>query len=290
MLSRSIPYLLTSYCLGLVVLCFVAALYPWPSEPTRIVDQNDFWLWQDPPAPDFSSIQNIAERKQAFFDFFLPLIEQENRKQLIRRDLLQAIQQRFSRGHLTRQDRKQIERWRVNYGLGEAGVAQTLDMLDRRINIIPPSMVLAQAASESAWGTSRFAQEGYNYFGQWCFIEGCGLVPKQRSAGAKHEVARFHSPSASVAAYFHNINTHSAYHELRTLRQKKTQEKQPLLGHELVAKLEKYSERGNDYVKELRAIMRSNGLKVFDERFSLDLQAASEEVLEATEPDTGLIH
>ncbi|MCR6652499.1 MAG: glucosaminidase domain-containing protein [Cellvibrionaceae bacterium] len=121
--------------------------------------------------------------------------------------------------------------------------------------------MLAQAASESAWGTSRFAREGYNYFGQWCFKAGCGIVPKRRLEGAYHEVTRFDSVRESVAAYFHNINTHSAYHGLRLLRQEKTARREPFSGHELAGKLTSYSERGAPYIEELRSIMRSNQLE-----------------------------
>mgnify|MGYP002064425563 CR=1 FL=1 len=90
--------------------------------------------------------------------------------------------------------------------------------LRRRVDTVPIRLALAQAAKESGWGTSRFARKGNNFFGQWCYDEGCGLVPRARGEGRSHEVRAFDSPGDSVASYLRNINTHHGYRELRHAR------------------------------------------------------------------------
>jgi Bax protein len=128
------------------------------------------------------------------------------------------------------------------------------------VDIVPASLALAQAAMESAWGTSRFATEGNNYFGQWCYTKGCGLVPTQRNAGATHEVQAFVSPANSVAAYMRNINRHNSYRTLRTLRAKARTSQQPIYGCTLANGLGNYSERGQAYVDEIKQMISINGL------------------------------
>jgi Bax protein len=123
---------------------------------------------------------------------------------------------------------------------------------------------MAQSANESAWGTSRFARKGNNFFGQWCFRKGCGLVPKQRDANKTHEVAAFDSPEESVKMYIRNLNSNSAYKSLRDLRAKLRRANKPVTGHALAAGLKHYSERGLEYVKELREMISFNKLARYD--------------------------
>ena len=258
MFKRAIAYSLAVYCVALLGICFWLMHYPWlaPDADTSADDEVTVVI-----PPDFKAIHDTAARKDAFFAFLRPLVEQENRRMLKLRKQLEAISRRANTDKLTKKDQHQLATWSQEYGVEEGPIEQTLDRLDRRINVIPEAMVLAQAASESAWGTSRFARQGHNYFGQWCFKAGCGIVPKRRPEGAFHEVTRFASVRESIASYFHNINTHSAYHGLRLLRQEKTARGEPLSGYELVGKLLSYSERGAPYVNELRALIRSNGLE-----------------------------
>jgi Bax protein len=124
-------------------------------------------------------------------------------------------------------------------------------------------MALAQAAKESGWGTSRFAANGNNFFGQWCFKQGCGLIPKARKASSSHEVAVFNSAKESVQAYMHNINTHQAYSELRSIRAKLHKTGKPFSGLDLIQGLNAYSERGIIYVKELSSLIKFNQLENF---------------------------
>jgi len=134
------------------------------------------------------------------------------------------------------------------------------ERLLKRIDIIPPSMVLAQAANESGWGTSRFARQGNNLFGEWSFSIGSGIVPKQRPEGETYEVRRFPTLYDSVRAYMQNINTHWAYQPLRNQRALRRAEGVPILGIDLAQGLKPYSIRGEAYVEEIRTIIRQNSL------------------------------
>lgn len=135
---------------------------------------------------------------------------------------------------------------------------QAWTRLLRRVDVIPVKLVLAQAANESAWGTSRFAREGNNLFGQWCFTKGCGMVPIRRAEGASHEVALFTTPAASVRAYMLNLNSGGAYEHFRKIRIGLKRMNKPQSAIVLAAGLEKYSERGRDYVRSIRDMIRGN--------------------------------
>jgi Bax protein len=137
-----------------------------------------------------------------------------------------------------------------------------------RVDVLPPSLVLAQAANESAWGTSRFALEGNSLFGQWCYVEGCGIVPRRRARGATHEVKSFDSVAGTVRAYFNNINTNQSYEYLRELRADMREEDQPIDSMVLAFGLEPYSQRGDRYVDEVQNIIMQNDLHERDDDIS----------------------
>jgi Bax protein len=128
------------------------------------------------------------------------------------------------------------------------------------VDAVPVSLALAQAAKESGWGTSRFAREGYALFGERCFETGCGMVPRARRKGLSHEVTRFDSPREAVASYVRNLNTHPDYAEFRQLRAKLRQAPSPHPGIDLAGSLTSYSERREAYVREIREMIRFNGL------------------------------
>jgi Bax protein len=134
------------------------------------------------------------------------------------------------------------------------------------VDTIPASLVLAQAANESAWGTSRFARQGKNVFGIWCFRDGCGKVPNARAPGKRHEVASFDSVQDGVSYYLLLLNTHPAYAQLRSLRDEKRRVDEKPTGATLAEGLLRYSERGGAYVRELQAMIRVNQLQ----RYTID--------------------
>lgn len=148
--------------------------------------------------------------------------------------------------------------------------ASIRNTLLNKVDILPPSLALAQAAEESGWGTSRFANEGNAFFGQWDF-SGDGMKPKlQRKALGNYGVARFDSPLASVEGYMLNINTNNAYHKLRVVRAQLRTKHQKITGLALVGTLNKYSERGQDYVDGLREMIRYNKLQFVDNGYLAD--------------------
>ncbi|WP_284193795.1 glucosaminidase domain-containing protein [Vibrio zhanjiangensis] len=216
-------------------------------------------------APDFASIQNTTAKKQAFFDYLRPGIAFENQRVLIERSRLDAIREDFLAGKVSNQDREYArilaKRYRVE--LDSSGINQQwLEQILHRVDVIPEALVLVQGANESAWGTSRFAIEANNYFGQWCYTSGCGVVPLQRGDGMTHEVAKFDSVQQSIEGYFMNVNRNKAYEELREIRYQRHLRGESLIDIEaamaLTQGLLKYSERGEDYVKDLQAMIRHN--------------------------------
>lgn len=220
-----------------------------------------------PPPPDFSEFSAGEARKQAFYDYFVPLIEAENRRILADRERLEAL---IDKGFASASEQNWLARLAATYEFeAEMDEPENWLRLLRRVDGIPPSLALAQAANESAWGTSRFAVDGNNYFGQWCFVEGCGLVPASRPEGARHEVAAFTSAAHSVRRYMNNINTHFAYEELRTLRAQLREQGKAITGLALSPTLIRYSERGIEYIEELQTMIRFNRLQQFDEQSSL---------------------
>ena len=142
-----------------------------------------------------------------------------------------------------------------------------IEELTRRVDTIPPSLALAQAAEESGWGTSRFSIQGNSLFGQWDF-SGAGIKPKsQRKHLGNYSVAAFDSPQDSIDAYMLNLNTHRAYQGLRDKRAAFRKQNKTLTGWELADTLERYSERGKDYVKGLRSMIKHNKLELADQAY-----------------------
>jgi len=139
-----------------------------------------------------------------------------------------------------------------------------------RVDILPPSLTLAQAAEESGWATSRFAQEGNAFFGQWDFT-GKGMKPQaRRKELGNYGVARFDSPLASVEAYMLNINSNKAYQKLRVLRSKLRAQDKRVTGIALAGTLDNYSERGQEYIDGLKAMIRYNKLEQVDQAYLSD--------------------
>lgn len=222
-----------------------------------------FWLlW--PSSPDFSEFSAGDERKQAFIGYFVPLITATNSE--ILKDRETALELHNSSADLGFFERRSLHSLAENYALQEFDEENTQHWKEllKRVNTVPPSLALAQAANESAWGTSRFATEGNNYFGQWCFKPGCGLVPKSRTAGKTHEVAKFSSPAESVKAYVDNLNRNSAYESLRSLRAQRAEKSGSYSGIELAGGLLSYSERGQEYILEIQSMIRNNKLEQYD--------------------------
>jgi len=205
----------------------------------------------------------VSEKKARFWALLTPLIEQSNAEVLAEREDLKVMQ--MDADQLSASQLENLQQLGNKYRVDdELPAKEQINRLLVKVNTIPASLVLAQAANESAWGTSRFATEGNNFFGQWCFSKGCGLVPKSRNAGANHAVAKFDSPLGSVRSYIRNLNSHPTYEKLRELRLAAQQEGKLASGELLAEGLIGYSERREEYVKEIQSMIRYNKLSRFD--------------------------
>lgn len=206
---------------------------------------------------------SVSEKKANFFAYLHPMIEQVNNEVLVQREILLSMQKELP--SLSKKKTNILNEYTHTYRVKkELPVKQKIEMLKRKINTIPASLILAQAANESAWGTSRFAREGNNYFGQWCYSKGCGLVPLGRDDGAKHEVAKFNSPIESIRSYIRNLNSHPTYKPLRELRTQSIANGNKPSGELLAKGLLGYSIRREEYVKEIQSMIRYNKLSRFD--------------------------
>ncbi len=185
----------------------------------------------------------------AFFAYLRPVVEAENQRITNLRRRLVAARQRQS-------SPPWVGAVAASHGLDWTG--RDWEELLKRVDITPLLLVLAQSANESNWGQSRFARQGNNMFGQWCFRKGCGLVPNRRESGKQHEVAAFETVNASVRSYLNNINSNRAYGRLRDLRQRARRRGERPTAEDLAAGLEPYSQRGMAYVNDIRAMIHVN--------------------------------
>jgi len=212
---------------------------------------------------DFTLIQETDERKRLFLLTLLPLVLRANEEILAERRRAERLFWSRDRGlKLGEVDREWLEELARRYGLDEVAL-DTQDFrvrLLRRLDALPVSLALAQAANESGWGTSRFALEGNNLFGEWTLRQGTGMVPKTRRQGARHEVRLFDDLEGSLRAYMLNINTHRAYAELRRTRENLRAAGQRPSGPALAHGIEAYSERGLAYVRDIERLIRDNRL------------------------------
>jgi Bax protein len=200
---------------------------------------------------DMKNVRDVKDKKKRFFDFMRPIVNAENKRiALDRQRLLMARE----KGNNQDWVRKMAESYSVEWDNSKASWNKLLE----RVDVVPLELVLAQSANESAWGQSRFAQQGNNFFGQWCYTKGCGIVPKKRDKGAVHEVAKFKDVNASVRSYLKNINTGRVYAPLREIRAKARKQGKPLNASAMAAGLIKYSQRRQAYVDEIRAMIRVN--------------------------------
>jgi Bax protein len=211
--------------------------------------------------PDFRSTRDVTLRKKRFLNFLLPLVQAENVRLTAIRTRLSYIYDHVRwRRELSTSDRAWLQQVSREFALplDDPARPEFWEAAFERIDAVPEELVLVQAANESGWGTSRFAREGNNLFGQWCFREGCGIVPAGRPADANYEVARYASISESIGSYVHNLNTGGTYQLLREIRSRMREKGEEPDAVALTAGLTEYSARGMAYVNELRAMIRQN--------------------------------
>lgn len=220
-----------------------------------------------PPLPDFKSYREVDERKAAFIDYLAPIVEHQNGKILEDRNFLERVSKLIVNGSkLTRKETNRLKRLAEDYDVKwkKKDPGAVVLKLARRVDIIPLSLALVQAAKESSWGRSRYAVQANNLFGQWCFDAGCGVIPGNREPDAVHEVKKFKSVNSAVRSYIHNLNTHPRYKNLRLIRQQLRLNKKPVSGKPLADGLLYYSERRQAYVEEVKTMISQYHL--FQER------------------------
>jgi len=205
-----------------------------------------------------AQIDNISERKKLFIKVILPLVLYENNKILEERSYLNQISREKS---LNQQEAIWLDKKFKDYKVKNSDVEE----LKKRMDVIPPSLAIAQAAYETGWGTSRFAMEGNSLYGARTWKKGKGIVPNERGEEQKFEVLSFKMIRASISSYKKNLNTHQSYSEFRKVRAVQRKEKNRVFGLELSQYLNKYSEIGNTYVQRLKKIIEQNSLTDFDE-------------------------
>ena len=221
---------------------------------------------------DLKDIRESRVRKTLFFKTVLPLVLQVNEEILRDRRRLWKLHFRLGLNQkLKAADRLWLIMMAERYGVKRGDVASLL----QRVDIIPPSLALAQAAEESGWGTSRFVREGNAVFGQWTFSKTRSLVPARRDEDKLHNIKAFSSLLDSVRAYARNLNTHGAYRQLRRARSDLRLRGAPLDGLLLVGNLKNYSQRGQEYVGTIRGLIKSNNLRHLDDARLRDTTPAS---------------
>ena len=238
---RKLAFVVASTCLVALL-----ALLLWPVKPGS------------GPLPDFTDLDPQA-RKAAFFDFLLPIVEDRNAAIQRTRDWVLKVLDAETMNWLDAWRWRRLAReYRVSLDQNDAQVASALR---RRVDRIPASLILAQAAKESGWGRSRFARVGNAMLGERCFEAGCGIVPQGRAAGARHEVRSFDSVADSVESYLLNLNSHERYAELRRERERLSDQGLAVRGSALAPFVTFYSERGEAYVADILALIAYNELE-----------------------------
>ncbi len=205
---------------------------------------------------EIKKIESVKKRKEFFIQIVLPLILQENNNIRLDRKRLFSIINKSNNSDL---EKKWLDKKYKQYGIP----SKDLSTLKIRMDEVPVSLALAQAAKETGWGTSRFAQDGNALFGQWTW-SGDGLKPKEADENKGHKVMKFNVLQASVRAYQRNLNTHKTYKEFRLARAKLRDAGKPLDSIILSQYLDEYAETGQQYVKILQKIIKQNNLKDFD--------------------------
>ena len=205
---------------------------------------------------DLDELQSTRLKKDTFIKIVLPLIVAENERILADRKKLKRITKKKKTSDLEKQWlRQKLLEYKVKKG--------NMDELLNRMDIIPTSIALAQAAKESGWGTSRFALEGNAIFGQWTW-SGNGIAPLDRESNKNHKILKFPILRASVKAYQNNLNTHKSYANFRNKRLAMREKNKDISGLELTETLKNYAQTGTEYIKILNQIIKQNRLSDFE--------------------------
>jgi len=242
-----------------IAIVVLAAMYPIlnpPKSPTEtFTDKGSYTVVKNTPLPDFTTYTDVKQKKVAFFTYLTPYVEQINAEIAVKRDFIKGINKLPENSNELKKLMKIADSYDVDTDIEFTELKRRLLL---KVDGLPLVLVLMQAANESAWGTSRFALEANNLFGQWCFKKGCGLIPSGRPAGKTYEVRKFKYPISSIRSYFHNLNTGNAYKKLRTLRAQLRKDNKELDATIIADGLISYSTRREEYIAELKHMIRIN--------------------------------
>ncbi|MEQ8440683.1 MAG: glucosaminidase domain-containing protein [Alphaproteobacteria bacterium] len=236
-------------------------------EPVRAGEERVPRLMARAVPTDLEELVEVDRRKAVFFRMVLPLVLQANEQIRADRARIIDLQAALAAGEaLKRDDALWLAGMFGQYGVETEDVPNgDFETLLRRVDIIAPSLALAQAAIESGWGTSRFAREGNALFGQWVYDDDAdGIVPAARPEGMSHRIRAFETPLQSVVAYMRNLNTHRAYRPMRDIRERLRRQGAPINGMTLAEGLESYSEKGREYIDMVRSMINANNLRPLD--------------------------
>ena len=206
---------------------------------------------------DLNQLKNTKTKKDTFIKIVMPLILDENNKILENRKKLFKI---LGKSTNSMGEKRWLKRRFKEYGIKKGDITE----LKVRMDIIPASIAIAQAAKESGWGTSRFALEGNAMFGQWTWSKN-GIEPTEKSKNQDHKILRFSMLRSSVKAYKNNLNTHNAYKKFREKRAELRKNNKKISGLKLVNYLHNYAATGKNYTKILQKIIEQNRLTDFDD-------------------------
>lgn len=263
----------------LIYLSLIVIPVATPSRSPDQVDENAYRMvdyTQSTSLPkEFLEIQDLDQRKRVLIETLLPLVLKENEEIISQRTELLRI--RKTSFYLTKKEMKFIDDLSVHYKVNRSDYRTMLDELITRVDVLPASLVLAQAAIESGWGTSRFAVEGNNIFGIRN-SKGVGMVPREQGSECSFALSIFDNLQSCIRFYLWNINTHPEYAHLRKIR---TQGSIPYNPIELAQGLNTYSESGYAYVGKVVDTIERNNLQTYDnygfkrDRINVGLMTAS---------------
>ena len=205
---------------------------------------------------EMKMIESTEKRKNLFIQIILPLVIEENNRIKLNRKKLFSI---LNKNHNSNDEKKWLNEKFKQYGV----LNKDLSTLKVRMDEVPVSLAIAQAAKETGWGTSRFALEGNALFGQWTW-SGEGIKPADADHNATHKIMKFKILKSSIRAYQRNLNTHSGYSEFRMARAALRDNRKNLDGLILATYLNRYAETGTEYVKIIKQIIKQNNLTDFD--------------------------
>lgn len=219
---------------------------------------------------EYYAIKNTKKAKAYFSEYIYKLTKKENIRILKERNFVKKLLSSSNvKTNITKKELEKLSELKKRYRVKKL---YDLKSYMIKIDVIPPSMSIAQAAVESAWGNSRFTKKANNIFGHWTYNAKNGIIPKRRPAGSKHFIRVFPDIQASLRAYMLNLNRHTAYKSFHEKRyQTRVKNKNPM-GMELSQTMIKYSGIGKKYLAILKSVIRKNKLQKYDNRFYQEIK------------------